>query len=80
MSSENEFTVSVHPTTDLGATLEQPTGRKSLSVTHRPGLLPQSTLDWAGPGQAAETYGRGPAERPLSEPPDDGISGSGRDA
>jgi hypothetical protein len=70
MVGENEFTVSVSPTTDLGAAPEQSRGRKSLGVSHRPGLLPQATIDWGAPTQAAEVYGRGPAVRPLSERPD----------
>jgi hypothetical protein len=77
MVSENEFTVSVSPTADLGAAPEQSTGRKSLSVSHRPGLLPQATIDWGAPTQAAEVYGRGPAVRPLSEQPDDANSSEG---
>lgn len=79
MSTENEFTVGVSPTADLGQAAEEGTGRKSLSVAHRPGVLAQNSLDWAGPTQAAETYGRGPAVRPLSERPHDDTT-SGRDS
>jgi hypothetical protein len=71
MASENEFTMRVSPTVDLGAPLARSTGREPLSVTHRPGLLAQATLDWAGPAPAAGEYGRGPEVRPLSERPDD---------
>jgi hypothetical protein len=67
MPNENEFTISVTPTTDLGTPAEQTTSRKSMSVAHRPGIQPQSTLDWAGPSMAAEAYGRGPAVRPELE-------------
>ena len=69
--------VRVNPTADLGASPEPATGQKSLSVTQRPGLVPQSTLDRAGPGLGAEAYGRGPAERPLSQRPDDDSSPRG---
>jgi hypothetical protein len=73
--NENEFTVSVTPTADLGGAAEQPTGRKSSTVVHRTGLLPQETLDWAGPPQAGESYGRGPAVRPPRQRPEDSGSG-----
>lgn len=74
MVNENEFAAQVSPTAELGASPEQSTGRKSLSVTHRPGLLAQETLDWGVPTRTVEAYGRGPAVRPLSERPDDSNS------
>src|SRR5688500_3421586 len=74
MVNENDVNEHVSPTAELGASPEQSTRRKSLSVTHRPGLLAQATLDWGAPTRTAEVYGRGPAIRPLNERPDDSTS------
>jgi hypothetical protein len=71
MSTENEYTLSVSPTADLGSQPEQP-ARRTLFVSHRAGVLATETLDWHGP---AKTHGRGPAVRPLNERP---VSESGQ--
>lgn len=61
-----EFTVSVSPTADFGASSDGPKVRKSLSVSHRPGLSgSEHSPSWSE--QTAGAKNRGPAVRPQSE-------------
>ncbi|KOV59420.1 hypothetical protein ADL01_36045 [Streptomyces sp. NRRL WC-3618] len=65
----NEFTVTVSPTADFGASPDGPKNRKSLSVVHRPGLSgAEQALSWFEQTTGAKT--RGPAVRPQSEESD----------